>query len=297
MSELHRPLNTSSAVTVTDFRNSNFICSATQVDGMSAWLSGEGVAYLASNQSFTGNNTFTKNITVSQGAILTSQPNVFSQTWNDGAVTFDAFSIDITNTASAAASRGFRVRVDGSTIFSVRKDGQTTIVAGGLEVNSGSVNVYSGNIYVSGSFFTAAGAVSFSYQGNYSGSMVCTSFPGGSPYAWSGIQFNTTRTADLTLAGNFTDIGLTIDNDGAAGAVDIDLPNATPGLWYALLVTDAQSLGFTATNGNQIRDDTTLGSVNGRIHSSTVGHYVKLYCAKNGIWTVVAKRGSSWTLT
>lgn len=172
-----------------------------------------------------------------------------------------------------------------------------TISTGGLNISVGSINVFSGNIYVSGSFFTAGGAVSFSYQGNYSGSMVCTSFPGGSPYAWSGIQFNTSRTADLTLAGNFTDIGLTIDNTGASGAVDIDLPPATEGLHYSLVVTEAQNLGFTATNGNQIQDDTTLGSANGRLHSSTVGHYVKLYCAKNGIWTVIQKRGASWTLT
>lgn len=332
MSELHKPINSSTAVTVSDMRNSNFICSVGQVDGMSGWLASEGVAYLADAQTFTnvntfsgnnifsgqntfsnsntfsGNNTFSgdnvfsgansfsKPITNAFGVITTSQPSVISQTWNAAGVTFDAFSIDITSTASASGSRGFRVRFDGTTSFSVRKDGQVTIASGGLEVNSGTVNIYSGNIYVSGSFFTAGGAVSFSYQNNYSGSMIATAFPSGSSYAWSGTMFNTSRTSNLTLAGNFTDIGLVIDNEGASGAVVITLPAASVGLHYMLVVVANQSLSFDAAGTDVIRDAGSTSSAGGTIGSSTIGNVVHLYCPTAGVWFVIKKVGT-WTLT
>lgn len=49
-------------------------------------------------------------------------------TWNDAADTFDACVIDITSTASAAASNGLNVKVGGSSVFSVRKDGKVFLL-------------------------------------------------------------------------------------------------------------------------------------------------------------------------
>lgn len=57
------------------------------------------------------------------GTITTSQPMTLTQTWNDGAVTFVGASVDITATASAAASLVQRWRVGGSNVAEITKAG------------------------------------------------------------------------------------------------------------------------------------------------------------------------------
>lgn len=76
-------------------------------------------------------------VSIAQGTI-TDPANAFtvSSTWNDAADTFVGTSIDITDTASAAASLIARWRVGGSEIVSFRKDGLIT-TAGDLAVNGG----------------------------------------------------------------------------------------------------------------------------------------------------------------
>lgn len=71
-------------------------------------------------------NTWTAQNIFAQGVLTVSAPTTFSQTWNAAGVTFIGQSIDITSTASAVDSLPFRVRVGGSPVFSVRKDGAFT---------------------------------------------------------------------------------------------------------------------------------------------------------------------------
>lgn len=63
------------------------------------------------------------NLTLNTGTITVPQPLSFSQTWNAAAMTFSAFQMNVTDTASNAASLLMDLRVGGNSKFSVRKDG------------------------------------------------------------------------------------------------------------------------------------------------------------------------------
>lgn len=70
-------------------------------------------------------------LTVGGATVTTSNPVLnLSQTWNAGAVTFTGFKLNITNTASAAASLPVDIQVGGASVFSVRRDGFITNAAG-----------------------------------------------------------------------------------------------------------------------------------------------------------------------
>lgn len=70
--------------------------------------------------------------TVARGTITTSQPWIWTQTWNDGAVTFTGNRINITSTASAAASLIEDWQIGGTTVAAVRKDG--SFMQAGIQV-------------------------------------------------------------------------------------------------------------------------------------------------------------------
>lgn len=70
-----------------------------------------------------GAATFTR-ITLTTGTITVSTPQINgTQTWNDGAVTFTGWKLNVTDTASAAASLLADFQVAGSSKFNIRKDG------------------------------------------------------------------------------------------------------------------------------------------------------------------------------
>jgi hypothetical protein len=73
--------------------------------------------------------------------------NNMTVTWNSGGTTFTAVKMNVTDTASAAASLLLQFQVAGSDKFSVRKDGKVT-AAGDLSIaGSGTIT---GNLTVSG---------------------------------------------------------------------------------------------------------------------------------------------------
>lgn len=57
------------------------------------------------------------------GALTASDPYTWTTTFNNAGVTFVGYSFDITDTASAAGSDAFRVRVGGVTLLAVQKSG------------------------------------------------------------------------------------------------------------------------------------------------------------------------------
>lgn len=72
-----------------------------------------------------------KSLTVGGATVTTSNPvGNFSQTWNAGAVTFTGFRLNVTDTASAAASLLADLQVGGTSKFSVSKTGVLTTLAG-----------------------------------------------------------------------------------------------------------------------------------------------------------------------
>ena len=68
--------------------------------------------------------------TYARGTIVASAPWTWTQTWNNGAVTFTAWLLNVTNTASAAASKLLDLQVGGSSKFTVKVDGTLPTVAG-----------------------------------------------------------------------------------------------------------------------------------------------------------------------
>jgi hypothetical protein len=76
--------------------------------------------------------TFTK-VTVTGGTTTTDNPIITgTQTWNDAGVTFTGYKINITSTASAAASKLVDWQVGGTSMFSVNKAGDITMGNGSV---------------------------------------------------------------------------------------------------------------------------------------------------------------------
>jgi hypothetical protein len=94
--------------------------------------------------------------TLARGTITTSQPWTFTQTWNDGAVTFAGLVENITSTASAAASKLLDLQVASVSKFSVNKSGDT-LVAGTLGV-TGNTTLTGTTLLTGAATFTVAPA-------------------------------------------------------------------------------------------------------------------------------------------
>lgn len=78
--------------------------------------------------SSTGKLTIGKQLAISSGAVTTSVPLLdLAQTWNAGAVTFTGLKLNVTDTASAAASNLLDLQVGGSSKFAVAKSGALTV--------------------------------------------------------------------------------------------------------------------------------------------------------------------------
>lgn len=76
---------------------------------------------------------------VDQGTLTANAPTLdVGVTWNNAGVAFTGISYNVTNTASAAASKIFDIQIGGNTVFAVNIDGSTTssgiITAGDLTV-------------------------------------------------------------------------------------------------------------------------------------------------------------------
>lgn len=84
------------------------------------------VALLTGTQSFTGAKSF------DSGTLTTSQPLSITQTWNASGVTMKAATINVTDTASAAASLLLDLQVGGVTKASITKTGAYNIAGVGL---------------------------------------------------------------------------------------------------------------------------------------------------------------------
>ena len=82
-------------------------------------------------------NSVNGSVTITQGTITTDNPILSAtSTWNDGGVTFNGIKLNITNTASAAASKLIDLQIGSTTQFSVTKTGNTQIF-GDLNIDGG----------------------------------------------------------------------------------------------------------------------------------------------------------------
>lgn len=87
--------------------------------------------------------TITTSLTVTGGTITDPlTPVAVTQTWNDAADTFTAIDLNVTNTASAAASKLATLRVGGTSQWSVTRAG-TVLQTGPLQLPNGSAGTTS----------------------------------------------------------------------------------------------------------------------------------------------------------
>lgn len=85
-------------------------------------IDGAILARVATDETITGSWTH------ALGTITTDRKIAnYTATWNDSGVTFTGINVDVTNSASAAASKVFKVSVGGSERFSVGVDGVTSM--------------------------------------------------------------------------------------------------------------------------------------------------------------------------
>lgn len=82
--------------------------------------------------------TMTGALTIGSGTITASAPALnVTQTWNSGAVDFDAILVNVTRTASSASSYLLNLKKDGSSAFQVRHDGVVFFANGSAVYNQG----------------------------------------------------------------------------------------------------------------------------------------------------------------
>lgn len=83
--------------------------------------------------------------TVARGTVLASSPWTWTQTWNNAGVTFQTLLVQITNTASAAASTLIDLQVGGVSQFNVTRTGigtfATSVVAPLVTVDSTNITI------------------------------------------------------------------------------------------------------------------------------------------------------------
>lgn len=96
----------------------------------------DGTVYprLAANETITGTYSYAPTDQSN------SKPLAYSATWNNGATTFLGLEYNITNTASAAASNFWQVRLAGTAKISTGVGGKTVIVA--PKITAGAANAY-----------------------------------------------------------------------------------------------------------------------------------------------------------
>lgn len=113
--------------------------------------------------------------------IAADRPFSLSQTWNNAGVTFTGLKLDITSTASAAASMLLDLQVGGSSALKVLRSG--TVIAGDGSVSAPSYALASGTntgIYYNG------GNLAFTRQGNLVGQVGAANLQFASGY---GVEF------------------------------------------------------------------------------------------------------------
>jgi hypothetical protein len=97
--------------------------------------------------------------TLTGATVTTSSPVIdAAQTWNAGGVTFTGLKLNITDTASNAASLLMDLQVGGTSLFSVRKDGTVLLsTTAGFKIQSGStLNFYTSTLTSPSQVFTVS---------------------------------------------------------------------------------------------------------------------------------------------
>jgi hypothetical protein len=112
--------------------------------------------------------TLAQMFALSTGAVIADAPLLnFAQTWNNAAVAFTALKLNITDTASDAASMLFDFQLGGSSLLKLTKGGSFTLSSGVLFIGSGSqlIALSQYGIDIVGNSITRTNSIAFSAPG------------------------------------------------------------------------------------------------------------------------------------
>lgn len=255
------------------------------------------------------------------GTVTANTPLIdATQTWNSGGTTFFGWKLDVTNTASASASRLLNLQVGGTSYFQVDKDGR----------------VYVGNSNVSGigdatanrlGLYGAQGLSALVHLATGVGVTNSVSYPAAG-FNWLNLTTFTVDTALLrssagvvsvntassvasdgkllyrenviaattTRAVLSTESGTTFTNEGATAEVPFNLPTAVAGLRYRFIIQDADGIQVNAAAGDTIRIAGSVSATAGLVEATTIGNVVELVAINATEWMAIDVIGT-WTVT
>lgn len=253
---------------------------------------------------------------VVQGTLTSNLPS-FAHTanWNGAGQTFNNFTSNVTDTASASDSTLFRFQVGGTNKIYGRKDGFLFTDSGVIgsftsfygftafsHANFAASQSTDGAIYQDGGIGStyvnckSTGELEFRYGGSTRAKLTSSGALWDFTSATSGLNVRrsvTPKTADYTVT--TTDSNTVLTNTSAAGQITASLPSATVGLTYTAIVTTAQNLIVDAAGTDTIRLGASVTASGGNLTSNTIGNVITIVCVKSGEWFVVSSVGT-WTV-
>ena len=268
----------------------------------------------------TGGITATGTVSLSGGTVTANTPIIdATQTWNSGGTTFFGWKLNVTNTASASASRLLNLQVGGTSYFQVDKDGRVYVgnsnVSGigdatanrlglygaqglsalvhlttGVSVSNSSANPAGFN-WVNLTTFTADTALLRSSAGVVSVNTSSTVASDGKLLYRENVIAATTTRAVLS-----TESGTTFTNEGATAEVPFNLPTAVAGLRYCFIIQDADGIQVNAAAGDTIRIAGSVSATAGLVEATTIGNVVELVAINATEWVAKSVIGT-WTVT
>ena len=254
------------------------------------------------------------------GTVTANTPIIdATQTWNSGGTTFFGWKLNVTNTASASASRLLNLQVGGTSYFQVDKDGRVYVgnsnVTGIGDATANRLGLYGAQglsalvhlttgVSVSNSSANPAGfnwvnLTSFAVDtALLRASAGVVSVNTSSSVAADGklLYRENVIAATTTRAVLSTESGTTFTNEGATAEIPFNLPTAVAGLWYTFIVQDADGIQVNAASGDTIRIAASVSAAAGLCESATIGNTVTL-CAINATEWVATSVIGTWTVT
>ena len=177
-------------------------------------------------------------LTLTDGTQTTSTPVLsMTQTWNAGAIAFEGFKINITDTASAAASLLMDLEVGGTSRFAVRKDGAVTVGSWAATTIATTVGGTGLTSYTTGDILFASAANTLSALAAAATGNVLLS---GSTPSWGKVGLTTHISGTLAVGNGGTGITTTPANG------QIPIGNGTT--YTAANIT--AGTGISVTNGS-----------------------------------------------
>ncbi len=151
-------------------------------------------------------------LTLTGGTVTTSNPLIdATQTWNAGVVTFTGWKLNITNTASAAASLLMDLQVGGVSQLSVGKTGGITVATTSYQVPAIGTASNTGIFFYSGSLWNIAAG-----SNTLQSSTTTLDIPLAAAFGWASLGVSGHDTTLWRSAAGVIHVGAATSSSGGA---------------------------------------------------------------------------------